>query len=97
MTLLEEAIEVAKEYVAVRQRCGFWPDPRPSCRDLVRELGIDMRGSCNQRSKAVAIAIIAAEWMAMPERLTGLALTGRSVDSSASIRPTLERHYDRAA
>ena len=60
---LLEAIAVAKEHIRVRQRNGFWPDPRPSCRDLVAEVGVQMRGSCNQRSKAVAIAILAAKWM----------------------------------
>lgn len=40
---------------------------RPSCQDLVRECGRDMRPIGNGIGRAIAVAILAAEWMALPE------------------------------
>jgi hypothetical protein len=66
MTRLEQAIAVAQEHIAWRQRsrCGnpAQPSYRPCLRELVQEVGCDMR-TCGRCGKAVAIAILAAKWM----------------------------------
>lgn len=63
MTHIEEALAVAIEYMASRQRSTSQSSYH-SGRMLARELGREIRRG--KQEKAIALAIIAAEWLALP-------------------------------
>jgi hypothetical protein len=63
---LDLAVEIAREHMAARQRSTSQSSYH-SGRMLARQLGVTIRRAETSREKAIALAIIAAAWLALPQ------------------------------
>jgi len=65
MKRLELAVDIAREHMASRQRSTSQSSYH-SGRMLAKQLGVTMRRAETSREKAIALAVIAAAWLALP-------------------------------